>query len=356
MRRTEWDTSSRITVEALRFYVPLFHQACQAEEKLLKVEDIPAAERNHLETVARWKKLTTDRIAALSGPLITRELSKILKSSTLNDEDLFDILYYAGIDGMMKGLRKFDVEKINTSSTNYLFQWILTYAKKELLIMEAPFGIPPSRYQKFKKISAVRQKMTTENGREPSNEEVLEYFHNGSADVKTMNGRVRKSNKLYASNQNMTLDLIKEQEEFATGLRHTETLDPLEDYSSEVKFSSRDDPMFRETLFGAFLDSYNFTIPARAVLMSDLSVRFMPSEESYVLEGMTSAQYKHISFLFKELLKDRNGPFSEFLSEHMGQFDDLDMRKTLNSIMRYKGKAGQNRYMNLFEQQRIERI
>ena len=281
-------TKDRITVEALKFYVPLFHAGDAATERLLKDENISAGDRNALEVQSRLKKLATDKIASLSGPLMTREITKLIRGSHLNGrEDLFDILYYAGITGLVKGLRHFDVDKLNKSSTNYLFQWIITYAKKELNIIEAPFGIAPSRFQKYKKISAVRKKLSDELERYAENEEVLEFFHSGRADVKNMSGRVEKSAKPYASNQSITLELVAEQEHFEKNLSYVSLIDPLEDYSGEITFSKDDYEIFSESLFGTFLDSFNFTDTARSVLMSDLGTLNIPIELEELVVSLT---------------------------------------------------------------------
>lgn len=349
-------TNDRITVEALKYYVPFFHEGDQATEKLLKETELTPAERNSLETKSRLKKLATDKIAALSGPLITREINKLIKGSHLNGrEDMFDLLYYAGINGLMKGLRHFDVEKINKSSTNYIFQWIVTYAKKELSIIEAPFGVAPSRFQKYKKISAVRKKMTDEIGHYATNEEVLEYFHSGKADVKNMSGRLNKPDKPYASNQSITMELVEEQENFEKNLNYVSLLDPLEDYSAEIKMSNAARDPFMESFFGVFLSSYNFTVEAKAVFMSDLGTTQIPSNFETVIMDLSQTEYKRLSNLLKDVLRDKNGPFYEFLSENVGQFNDFDIKDTMTHIENYGKKINSDRYLVLFEEKRVKR-
>ena len=351
------NTNDRITVDALKFYIPSFHAGDGATTRLLYDKNLSAGERNSLETRARLMKLSTDKIAALSGPLITRELTKIIKTSHLyGRDDLFDIIYYAGINGLMKGLRRFDVDKINVSSTNYIFQWIVTYAKKELNVVEAPFGIAPSRFNKYKKISAVRKKMTEENnGVYATNEEVLKFFHSGKADVKNMNGRVEKKSGPYASNQGIKLDIIEEQENFEKNLNNTALLDPLADYSAEIRLSEKDKDPFMESVFGVFLYSYNFTVAAKAVLMSDLGTTQIPADLELVVMDMPPAEYKRTSALLKELLKDKDGPFHEFLVNHLGEFTDFDIKDTLNQMDKYEKKIDSEKYLSLFVEKRIEK-
>ena len=350
-------TNDRITVEALRYYIPFFHEGHAANERILNDETLTPEERNALETKSRLKKLSTDKIAALSGPLITREINKLIKNSHLNGrEDLFDILYYAGIGGLMKGLRHFDVDKINKSSTNYIFQWIVTYAKKELSVIEAPFGIAPSRFQKYKKISAVRKKMTDNLGRYAENDEVLAFFHSGQADIKNMSGRLDKPDKLYASNQNMTLELVEEQEHFEQNLNYVSLLDPLDAHSFETKTSVEDHAPFDESLFGVFLATYNFTDSAKAVFMSDLGTSQISDKLEKTVESISSSDYKRTSNLLKELMKDESGPFYEFLSDSLGRFDDFDIKGTMKQIERYTKKVNSERYLVLFIGKKVEKI
>lgn len=354
------NTNDRVTVEALKYYVPIFHKGDAASEKLLEPEKYSIDQLNSLRTVARLKDLTVEKIAALAGPLITREINKLIKNSHLNGrEDLFDILYYAGINGMIKGMRHFDVDKLNKSSTNYLFQWIVTYAKKELNILEAPFGIAPSRFQRYKKISAVRKKMSEQLGRYATNEEVLQYFLSGQADLKTMNGRVEKDDKPYAVNQNMTLDIIEEQENFEHNLNYVNLLDPLEDYSAEVKLSEKSSPIFEETLLGAFVLSYNFTPEAIAVIASDLNLSYLPDEVKQVVDNLSTTEYKSYSSRWKDLMRDVNGPFYEFLTEYIStvsnSVENFDILDTMKNIEEYEKHIKPSRYSVLFKNKRIKK-
>lgn len=353
------NTNDRITIEALKYYVPIFQIGDQAANDLLEnAETLSPSEQNTLETKARLKDLAVDKIASLAGPLITRELNKIIKGSHLNGrEDLFDILYYAGINGMIKGLRHFDVDKLNNSSTNYLFQWIVTYAKKELNVLEAPFGIAPSRFQKYKKISAVRKKLTEGLERYATNEEVLEFFISGQADLKTMNGRLEKDNKPYAVNQNMTLNIIEEQENFEQNLNHTNLLDPLEDYSADIKLSETSTPIFEETFLGSFVSSYNFTDEAISVLISDLKLNTVSEEVTKLVGEISTTEYKSISGKWKDLMRDVNGPFYNFLQNHDNkETSNFDIAGTMKSIEEYSKPIKLSRYSSLFKEKRITKI
>lgn len=315
---TEQKTKSkdRITVSDLKHYVPIFQEADRAMERLLE-SDLEIHEKNRLETVARMRSISIARIADLCAPLITSEVSNIVKSSRIsisNDPTIFDVVYQAGIGGMIRGLRKYNIEKINISSTNYLMQWVTTYAKKEMLSIETPEGIAPSRYQKLKKIAAVRSKISSEKGREATNQEVLEFFHSGNADIENKNGRVGSSEVPYASNKKIDLSIIEEQEALYRGDIGATSIDTQENVQESM--SQRDDEILSESIFGRFLSSYDvFSDRAGAVLLSEMNVSRMGQTAENIVSTMSSTEYRSLSTMWKKYLREPDSLFFEFLKD-----------------------------------------
>lgn len=358
MPSSERKSEQRITLQALKYYVPIYQCGDRAAARLLsESESMTPAERNSAETLLRQRELAVRRITDLASPLINREIHKLIAASHLrNRDDIFDVLFWSGVDGMRLGLRKFDVDKMNQSSTNYLFQWIITYARKELNVLEAPFGIPPSRFQVYKKISAVRKKLTEIQGEYADNEAVLEYFHSGKADLKTMNGRVANRDKPSQANRNITLDIVEEQERFEKNMMNVHLLDPQEDYSTNVKMTSKDNELFEETAFGVFTQEYNVTSTARAVIKSELRVHGVSDEEQAIIDSLSEKEYRTLSNRWKTLIRDKNGPFYEFLVDHE---DDstyrFDVRGTIRNIEAYEKSINSDLYMVLFEGERAEK-
>lgn len=354
-------TFDRITVDDLKYYIPIFHIGDAAEEILLTNDSLSENNRNLLESKARLKDMAVKKIAELSGPLITFELNKIIKNSHLNGkEDLYNILYYAGIDGMIKGLRHFEVEKINKSSTNYIFQWITTYAKKELSTLEAPFGIAPSRFAKYKKISAVRKKLSEQLERYATNEEVLEYFHSGQADIKNMNGKVANQNEPSKANREIKLSLIEEQEHYEQNLSTVNYVDPTLDYygeiNNETNIANETEQKFENTIMGVFVEQYNFTEKAIAVLVSNLKYSNVDSKILEKIFTITNTEYKQITKSWEKLFKDVNGPFYSFLKTADNDiFKELNINQTIKEIENYKEEIGIERYLTLFNNGRLEK-
>lgn len=338
----------RITIDALVYYVPIFQKGDKAEEKLLS-GTLTEFDENKCVNLSKMKELAVKKIADLSGPLITSELTKIISASHLKGrDDLFDILYYAGLDGMKKGLRRFDISKIDKSSTNYLFQWIMTYAKKELAVIESPFGIPISRFQKYKKISAVRKRLSDILGHYATNEEVYEFFQSGGADIKTMNGRVKKSSQS-KSNLKISLSLIQEQEEFEKNMMAVDLLDTISDYTSDIKTAKPEELIFEETVFGVFLDTYNMTPEAKVVIKSVLNA-MMNKQEMELLDSLTRKQYTDTVNKWKNLIKDSDGVFYKFLKDNKNaEFQQFDVKKTIEKIENSHFSVDKTSYAPLFE-------
>lgn len=329
------DVGERLTVEALRYYVPVFQDADDSYEKRIGfVLDEPEL-KVRVEVAFALREFALDKLLKLAEPLIAKELSSTLSKSHLRgtDESIITQLYYAGRAGAVKGLRHFDVDKLDSSATNYLLQWFTAYAKKELLTIEAaPFGIPPSRFHTYKKISAVRKKLTEINGRYAVNQEVLDYFHSGAADVKSMNGRLGSSEKRYSSNQKISIELVEEQEYFERNLIVQNLIDPLDRSMSELVFGETSTKIFSETLFGAFVSEQKLTENAVLAIKYELQIVVTPEEQDAIAQLSNSVLRKLVS-QWKLLIRDSKGPFYSFLLTATADgFDDFDIKKTLHSI------------------------
>lgn len=343
-----------LTVEALRFYVPLFQLGDNALTELYST-DLTAAEKNYFETVAALRELSTNKIVDLAKPLLYHEVNKILSTSHLkaSDENLFDTIFYAGVNGIIKGLKKFEVNKIVKSSTNYILQWFNVYAKRELLVHEAaPFNIPPSRFAIYKKISAVRKRMSDLFEKEPTDEEIYEYFQTGKAEVKSMNGPLNKpKNNVSKSNKRITLELIGEQKRYEFQMHNVYSLNSSEDFDFLINTS---DFLFVDSLFSVFLEFYNFTKPAQLVLKSILNV--ISQNEVDDLKNIKQVEYNRIEKAWTSLLKDINGPFYKFLKQINSEgFSSFDIVKTVENIESFNKVINKNEYLILFEGENIEK-
>lgn len=334
-KQTAKSLGERLTVESLRYYVPIFQDSDDSYEKLVKYLDDEPELQTQVDAAFTLREYALDKLLKLAEPLIIREVNSILSKSHLRgtDESIYNQLYYAGRAGAVKGLRHFDVDKLDSSATNYLLQWFTAYAKKELLTLEAaPFGIPPSRFHTYKKISAVRKKLSELYGRYATNQEVLDYLHSGAADVKSMNGRVGSSEKRYSSNQKITLELVEEQEYFERNLIVQNLIDPLDRSMSEMVFGEISTKIFDETLFGAFVAEERFTPEAVLAIKHELQSE-LSDEEQAALEQLSNSALRKLVSQWKLLIRDAKGPFYAFLKRAGGQgFDEFDIKRTIKAV------------------------
>lgn len=324
-------SEKRVTIEALRLYVPLFQQG-EAAEKALAETNPQGARKAELLSAASLKKLAYDEMVELTYPLMRSEIQKAIRNSHLKreEDELFHTVYYAGLGGMERGLRKFNVDKLEESATNYLFQWIMVYAKKELLTLEAPMGVPPSRFQKHKKIAAVRKKLSEILDRPATNDEILEYFHTGKADFKNYNGPKIKAVGVSQANQKITMDLIVEQEEIEKNLNFAQIYDSSEDYRSEKLMATFDKVPFGETLMGSFVSSMGtFSEKAVSVLKSELQHDLTESEASAVRD-LSTQNYRSIAKLWQQYLSDPSREFKKFIENN--RFEGFEVESMIKMI------------------------
>jgi hypothetical protein len=225
--------------------------------------------------------------------------------------------------------------------------WFTTYAKSQLLEQEAPMGVAPSRFQRHKKIAAVRKKASEELGRPITNEELLDYFHSGRAEVKSMSGpKNRKKLKVSAANQSITLDLIEEQEEIEKNLSFAQFFDSEDEaVASSV---TTEGSLFEETIIGSFVATEPFLESAVAVLKSELLYDLTPSEWS-ALRELSPKDIRDRLNAWKSYLALPDGSFRAYIDANSDSgFSEFDIRGTLKLIDGAKRTISKNRLELLF--------
>jgi DNA-directed RNA polymerase specialized sigma subunit len=224
------DSSNFIDKDLYETNLPAF----QAGEKAKQVLSSSKADRLSRSDKAALKKAVRDgdaafaviytRVEWLVKRIVKEEMAKPRAFHVILEEE---DLEQAALEGVYKMLKKADLDKME-SALNYLMNWIKTTVERAASKNESEFGMPPSRLRIFKKIAAVRAKVRNELGRQPTNEEVLEYFHSGKADWKSKYGKKGSNGSAFKENANMSLKNIEEQEYFDVGHpMHTAVTDEL---------------------------------------------------------------------------------------------------------------------------------
>lgn len=338
---TKPSISRKLDPAVVAFYAPLYLRTVCAQERLAE-GDYEPKEINHLDTMTALKSVVFDHLVDHAKGLIVHEVNKLVsKSFVQKTDDVFNVVFYAGLVGFEKGLRKYDPEKTKTSSgLNYLFQWVNSYAKKELNRIEAPSGVSPSRYETLKKVSAVRKRLAGEIGHEPSNEELLEFFHSGKADRRGMKGRKSDSNKPSKANQALTIKTLEEQQQVEKQM-FAMSMDPMSSFTDT--FFSEDSSHDSESLFVVFLESYEFEDDAVAVLLSEIG-------KTVNVEHLSDEEYSHYADLWHEMLRDQSSLFYEFVDNvDPSEYMDIDIEKTRKMIQKSETSHPKSFYKDLIK-------
>lgn len=212
-------------------WLPVFQDGIKAKEEL---HDDSSHQRTREERIDINHRISYgdiafknmyDQIMILAEKIIQREISKPRSFHVLIEHDDLESAAYEGIYSALCNMR---LDKMK-SPTNYVLQWVDTKVTRAALKMEASTGLSPSKLRLYKKIAAVRRSIKNEYGHDPTDNEVLEYFHSGNADFRSVNGRVGSNRTSYKSNANIKLKDIHEQGIWDKGYNlHTPVTDTYE--------------------------------------------------------------------------------------------------------------------------------
>lgn len=377
----------RISLESLKRYAPVYQDSLEAKKELdakfshadndhyhvgdpdspnLSENDIDPADVDAVMTVTSLEsryhrgQFALEKLVEQATPLLHSEVAKIASKAAFHDaEEVHPVLFYEAVTGLKKGLAKYDASKNIKSVTNYLFQWATTYAKRELNKLEAPFGVPPSRYEKYKKVSAVRSKLTESLGRYASNQEVLEYFHSGSADIKTFNGPVALKDQGSRANKEIDLKLIEDQEYFEKNLAYTKYLhdETGEFYPDNILPVHEEFIAGERSIFRDFVDAENFSDNAHVVILNETQQN-VPTSALKAVENVPESEYKQIVKEFRALIRERDGSFHRFILDKLEEGDiagyDVDIRGLARTIEETPQPKNRKRYRILYRPEEEE--
>lgn len=325
-KRTDNQSSRRLTFQDLVELCPIIQDADEASKELKTLREGPLEDGLSQVSVGHLLQLQSrvdsgeaafDRLDTLQRALFRFEIYRLLRTSSLkSDQQVADQIYQKGLDGLRKGSLKFNPDMSPAKSTGYIMQWAISYARNELLKLEAPMGMGYTRYSKYKKIYAIRSALSGLLERDPSDQEVYEYIQSGKADRKSVGGR--KSIKMRRSKANLaiTIEDIREQKRIYEMNKNLPRDPEVIDATVEVDSGpTRTRVHISDTIFGDFVESYPgvFTESAITVLADELG--FVP----YTFDDsvMTYSQVK-VNKIFKQwqnLFLDPEREFAEYVRE-----------------------------------------
>lgn len=210
-------TSTRITLELLRQEVPIVHEGNAAADTLRKATSrMGDATRARLAAKEQAGKDAKQRLYEAALPLIRvaakRELAR--RHQWGSSATLDDLLQEATI-GFLKGINSFKVEAIRRSPTNYLGQWILVEMRRASEALDHDMQVGHDAGEKFRRIRALRGRLITDLGREPTDEEIAEASRDSRYIVRPgFVGKAPADGETPAAGKGLTLTQIQEERRF----------------------------------------------------------------------------------------------------------------------------------------------
>ena len=301
-------------------WLPVFKKGIDAKSRLddgsLSRPDLVMLRKAAADGDIAFQRIS-EKVMIVAAPIINREMSKPRAFHVIIErEDLES----AALEGIYSALMNMDMDRMK-SPTNYVLQWIDTKVTRTALKMESSTGLSPSKLRIYKKIAAVRKTIRENKGSEPSDEEVLDYFHSGQADYKSMNGRVNKAKGVYKSNSSIRMKDIKEQKEWDDGYNlHTPITDQFE---IDSELFHEDDMLENEDAFRssvmfwtAYMDYMGISEEQQDIIAEGLNlfpVRPVPVPDSMV---------RSVSRDFIKLIQHPSGNIQSFSVEYTKMHGD----------------------------------
>lgn len=216
---SQGNAAEKITLEGLAIHVPKIHLATEAEEVLKSNPELPFAERRKLDRMIYEGAESKEYLILLAIPLIkTLAIVEHRRREAWGTRVTVEDLVSEGIVGFLKGLNKYNPDGNHKSATNYLGQWIISAMKRNVEELDHDFSVPYETIERWRKIRAIRSRLSNELGRDPSDQEIVDEANNPQIYGDQMLGRVEKREATSASAARRKLQVrhIEEERENAS--------------------------------------------------------------------------------------------------------------------------------------------
>ena len=99
------------------------------------------------------------------------------------------------------------------------------------------------------------------------------------------------------------------------------------------------------------------TPEAQAVLLSELHHADIPPELANLASSMSPSEYRGLMSRWRDLLRDPDGPFHQFLTSDLGsQATEFDRNATLHHMGSHGNPIKMERYLPLFQGGKMEKL
>lgn len=214
---------SRLTVEMLQEEVPRIKAGAEAQARLDKSANrMGDALRQKLGREIYEGEQAKERLFVAALPLIrtiaTREWRRRQQwGSQVTLEDLTQ----EAIIGFLKGIAGFKTEAIGKSATNYLGQWMLVETRRAAEVLDHDLQVGHDAGERFRKIRALRNRLTLELGREPTDSEIAAASRDPNYVTRPgMVGRVPKEGEARTAGKGVSEQQVAEERHLRSRVGH----------------------------------------------------------------------------------------------------------------------------------------
>lgn len=164
-----------ITMDQLRADVPLYQAGHEAREQLADPSrKWTAKQRRELEEAERLGRDAQERLTLAGIPLVkSLAMREHRRRQGWKSQYAFEDLFQSAMTGFLRGLLKYDVSREYKSPTNYVGQWAITAMRRDSEPMDNDFEIAHETAETYRRIRALRGRLTVELGRPPTDEEMI---------------------------------------------------------------------------------------------------------------------------------------------------------------------------------------
>lgn len=210
-----------LSLKNLGYHVPRVKQGKEASERLHNSESLPFDVKEKLWQQMQEGERSKEELTLMALPLVTTIAYKEhSRRSAWNSRVTIDDMIQEGMGGFLRGIEAYNVDGKQTSPTNYLGQWILSYIRRHVESLDHDFSIPHETMERYRKIRAIRSFLFNKLGRNPTDEEIVEHANNKDNQPQNKMGKVNKT----ASTKILTLKQVVDEREFSKSTGNLESL------------------------------------------------------------------------------------------------------------------------------------
>lgn len=226
----------QLTIKNLAYHVPRIQKAKEASHTLHEETDLSEWEKDKLSQLIREGESSKEELTLMALPLVATIARKELKRRTAwNTRVTLDDMIQEGMGGFLRGIDAYNVTGNQTSPTNYLGQWILSHIRRHVETLEHDFSIPHETMERYRKIRAIRSVLFNKLGRNPTDQEIVDYANLEENQPQNKMGRVNK----VASSKKLTLKHVLDEKQASLSTGKVESIAGFsDDESGEYEKSS----------------------------------------------------------------------------------------------------------------------